>query len=62
MDSVCTVGKAREPGHLDFTLTGKGAGRSLTVSGGPFNEPMGLVACPPAGGLDAQASGAAASG
>lgn len=43
--STCTVGKARAPGRLVFTLTRQGATRSLTMNGGPFTEPMALLRC-----------------
>jgi hypothetical protein len=43
---VCTVGKATEPTRLIFTLTGPAAARSLTLTGGPFLEPMALAKCP----------------
>ena len=43
---VCTVGRAKAPGRLVFTMTGDGASRSLTMNGGPFPEPVALVRCP----------------
>jgi hypothetical protein len=46
VDTVCTVGKAKAQGRLVFTLTGQGASRALTMSGGPFTEPMALAHCP----------------
>ena len=46
VDGVCAVGKARAPGRLVFTLTGRGEARSLTVNGGPFTEPVALAHCP----------------
>ena len=55
--STCTVGKARAPGRLMFTLVGQGAARSLTLNGGPFDEPVGLVRCP--AGADAPVQAAA---
>ena len=54
--SVCTVGKAKAPGRLVFTLTGRGAARSLTVNGGPFTEPMALARCPDPSGEPVQAA------
>ena len=44
--AVCTVGKAAQPTRLIFTLTGPAANRSLTLTGGPFLEPMALAKCP----------------
>jgi hypothetical protein len=44
--AVCAVGKAKAPGRLVLTLSGKGPSRSLTVNGGPFSEPVALVRCP----------------
>jgi hypothetical protein len=52
--SLCTVGKARAPGRLVFTLTGQG--RSLTMNGGPFAEPLALVRCPRLSSAGAQAA------
>ena len=46
--STCTVGKASQPVQLVFTLTGSGATRSLTMTGGPFTEPVALSRCPQA--------------
>ncbi|HEY5411043.1 MAG TPA: hypothetical protein VIJ94_09995 [Caulobacteraceae bacterium] len=43
--STCTVGKASQPVRLVFTLTGSGAARSLTLTGGPFTEPVSLSRC-----------------
>ena len=43
---VCMVGKAAQPTRLIFTLTGSSTSRSLTLSGGPFLEPMALARCP----------------
>jgi hypothetical protein len=43
---VCMVGKAAQPTRLIFTLTGPAANRSLTLTGGPFLEPMALAKCP----------------
>jgi len=42
---MCRVGKASAPGRLVFTMTQLPSGPSLTVSGGPFQEPIGLVRC-----------------
>ena len=41
---ACTVGKASQPTRLVFTLTSQG--KSLTLSGGPFSEPIALSRCP----------------
>jgi len=43
--STCMVGKASQPMRLVFTLTGVGKNRSLTLTGGPFTEPVGLSRC-----------------
>ena len=43
--SVCSIGKVEEPTRLALTLTGEGADRSLTLSGGPFAEPAPLTWC-----------------
>ena len=56
--STCMVGKASQPMRLVFTLTGSGSNRSLTLTGGPFTEPVALSRCPEA---IESASGAAAS-
>ena len=42
--STCKVGKAAQPMRLVLTLTGQG--KSLTLSGGPFSEPVALARCP----------------
>ncbi len=42
--STCSVGKAAAPTRLVFTLTGEG-NRSLTLTGGPFDEPLALGKC-----------------
>ena len=42
---ACTAGKASQLTQLVFTLTGSGASRSLTLSGGPFSEPVALTHC-----------------
>jgi hypothetical protein len=57
VDSVCTVGKARAPGRLTFTLTGRGEARSLTVDGGPFTEPVALAHCPGPATLQSASAG-----
>ncbi len=44
--STCAIGKATQPMRLVFTLTGAGAERALTLSGGPFTEPVALTRCP----------------
>jgi hypothetical protein len=56
VDSQCMVGKARAAGRLVFRLTGRGQNRALTLSGGPFSEPMALVRCPDAAGQQLQAA------
>ncbi len=53
---VCTVGKAKAPGRLVMTLTGRGPSRSLTLNGGPFTEPVALARCPEEGTLIARSS------
>lgn len=45
VSSLCSVGKAQSPTRLVITLTGKGATRSLTISSGPFTEPVPLAWC-----------------
>lgn len=45
--STCKVGKASQPVRLVLTLTGSGATRSLTLTGGPFTEPVALSRCAP---------------
>ena len=44
VNGTCTVGAASAPTLLNFTLTRFG-GPSLTVSGGPFPEPVALGRC-----------------
>lgn len=44
--STCMVGKASEPMRLVVTLSGSGKTRSLTLTGGPFVEPVALSHCP----------------
>ena len=44
--STCAIGKVSQPMRLIFTLTGSGAERSLTLTGGPFTEPVALTRCP----------------
>lgn len=44
--ATCTVGKAMQPSRLVFTFSGPSANRSLTLTGGPFTEPMALARCP----------------
>ena len=43
VSGMCSVGKAIQPVHLNFTLTD--SARSLTLDGSPFAEPVGLVRC-----------------
>jgi hypothetical protein len=62
VDGVCAVGKARAPGRLVFTLTGRGEARSLTVNGGPFTEPVALAHCPDPATLQSAAAGSAQGG
>ena len=52
---ICAVGRAKAPGRLMFTLTGAGASRALTISGGPFSEPVALQRCPNKPPIQAQA-------
>ncbi len=52
--STCLVGKASQPMRLVFTLTGSGATRSLTLTGGPFTEPLALSRC--AGAIESASS------
>jgi hypothetical protein len=44
--SICAVGKASQPTRLIFTFSGSAANRALTLSGGPFTEPVALSRCP----------------
>ncbi len=44
--AVCKIGKAAQPTRLIFTLSGPSTNRSLTLTGGPFLEPMALARCP----------------
>ncbi len=44
-NGVCTVGKASSPMRLTMTLTGADSSRSMTISGGPFAEPVALAPC-----------------
>ena len=53
--AVCTVGKAAQPTRLVFTLSGPSTNRGLTLTGGPFLEPMALARCP-SGVLSASAA------
>ncbi len=46
VDGMCTVGKAVAPSSLVFTMSGADRRGGLTISGGPFDEPVGLVRCP----------------
>ena len=50
--STCMVGKASQPMRLVFTLTSKN--RALTMTGGPFSEPVALSRCP--GALESASS------
>ena len=43
VSGMCSVGKAIQPVHLNFTITD--SARSLTLDGSPFAEPVGLVRC-----------------
>ena len=43
VSGMCSVGKAIQPVHLNFTMTD--SARSLTLDGSPFAEPIGLVRC-----------------
>ncbi len=45
VNGICQVGKAMQPTRMVFTMSGKGVSRSLTVSGGPFAEPIALSQC-----------------
>ena len=54
VNSTCKVGKASQPMRLVFTLTGSGPNRSLTLTGGPFTEPLALSRCP--GNLESASS------
>ena len=56
--STCLVGKASQPMRLVFTLTGSGETRSLTLTGGPFTEPLALSRCP--GAIESASASAAA--
>jgi hypothetical protein len=58
----CEVGRAREPSTLMLTMTGRAAARSMTVSGGPFNDPVALAQCAPPAGAQAAASSAPTGG
>jgi hypothetical protein len=56
---ICTAGKAKAPGRLVLTLT-QGS-RALTLSGGPFAEPVALVRCTDDGQMQARATPAVTS-
>ncbi len=43
---TCSVGKAMQPTRLVFTFSGPAHNRGLTLTGGPFTEPMALTRCP----------------
>ena len=43
---MCQVGKAVQPTRLVFTISGPPGDQDLTVTGGPFNEPLALERCP----------------
>ena len=59
--AICAVGNAWAPGQLLFTMTGAGAARSLTMSGGPFSEPVALERCAAKPPLQVQAASSVAS-
>ncbi len=44
--ATCTVGKAIQPSRLVFTFSGPSGNQALTLTGGPFTEPMALARCP----------------
>ncbi len=44
--ATCMVGKATQPTRLVFTFSGPSSNRGLTLTGGPFTEPMALSRCP----------------
>lgn len=44
--ATCIVGKATQPSRLVFTFSGPSTNRALTLTGGPFTEPMALARCP----------------
>jgi hypothetical protein len=46
VNALCRVGKANAFGRLELTMARLPSGPSLTVSGGPFQEPIGLTRCP----------------
>ncbi len=46
VSAMCRVGKAVQPSRIVFTMTGPAAAQSLTMTGGPFAEPVALSRCP----------------
>ncbi len=44
--ATCMVGKAMQPTRLVFTFSGPSSNRALTLTGGPFTEPLALSRCP----------------
>jgi hypothetical protein len=46
LSTVCRIDGATIPGRLLLTVPTAGAGRALTVEGGPLDRPLGLTRCP----------------
>ena len=44
--TVCQAAGKPIPGRLTLTLSEYGAGRTMTVAGGPFSDPVALQRCP----------------
>jgi hypothetical protein len=44
--AVCAAGKASQPTRLTFTFSGPASNRGLTLTDGPFTEPVALSRCP----------------
>ena len=44
--AMCRIGKAVQPTRIVFTITGPVTAQSLTMTGGPFAEPVALSRCP----------------
>lgn len=47
-DVVCTGPAPEQLGRVTLTMSGEGASRGLTLSGGPFTLPVALTPCPAA--------------
>ncbi len=44
--ALCQVGKVMQPTRIVVTVTGRAPSQSITMTGGPFAEPVALSRCP----------------